>query len=98
MSQQAPQQQLSPEQLASRTVATARQALDDLETLLGQLEHDVINLTSDDVMAGEGNLGWYRHEAQAHTIALRQALQALDEQHGQLRGFLQGRGVAVGAR
>ena len=83
-----------PAKLAALTCHTARQAIDQLESDTGELAYAIVNLTSPDVIAQEGNLGWYRHQVEGGLVRLRQALRAASEQHARLEGFLAGQGAA----
>jgi hypothetical protein len=73
--------------------AIARQAIDQVESLLGQLTQTISSLTDPQTLAGEGNLDWYRHEAAARIVELRGTLAGLETWQERLTGFLVQRGV-----
>jgi uncharacterized protein YjbJ (UPF0337 family) len=80
---------------AGQNHALAKQTLSRLEELFGELEQTVGNLTDPRALAAEGNLGWYRHEAQARIGELRQAFAQLEDLHGQVTGHLASQGIQV---
>jgi hypothetical protein len=85
--------QPTPAAEAGQYHAIAKQAVERVESLLGQLEQTIGNLTDPEALAGEGNLGWYRQEAAARIAEVRSALAGLETWQERLAGFLVERGV-----
>ncbi len=79
--------------LARQAHENAKVALARIQGLTSQLEQTAQNLSTEEVMAGEGNLGWYAHEVAAQTAALRGAFAQLEADHEDLKAWLVSQGV-----
>jgi hypothetical protein len=81
--------------LARQHHSNAKQALDQIQTLTSQLNGTLNQLASPEATAGQGNEGWYRHEAKAQIQALERAYSGLEDHHNDLAVWLATRGVQV---